>query len=80
MKQYFIFTSRYILNPIKNGVLGFIAFLLVLIATKYLSYLIGSQPIFKIDGEDLLLSLIGFVLFFLIRVLENFQKEHQQIR
>ena len=80
MKAYLNFTTKYIVNPLLNGVLGFAAFLFVLVATKYLSYLIGNQSKFLIEGEDLMLSLIGFVVFFLIRLLENYSEQHDQIR
>lgn len=80
MKAYLNFTTKYIVNPFLNGVLGFAAFLFVLVATKYLSYLIGNQSKFLIEGEDLMLSLIGFVVFFLIRLLENYSEQHDQIR
>lgn len=80
MKVFYNLACRYFFNPLKNGILGFIAFLFVLVATKYLSFLIGNQTKFIIDEEDLMLSLIGFVLFFLIRLLENTNEHQNQLR
>jgi hypothetical protein len=80
MKLFYNIACRYFLRPLKNGILGFVAFLFVLISTKYLSFLIGNQSKFIIDEEDFLLSLIGFVLFFLIRLLENTNEHQNQLR
>ena len=68
------FLWNYILQPFKSGILGFVSFFIVLIAAKYLGYLIGSYDNFQIDFEDALLSILGFVLVFLIRFLENFKE------
>lgn len=62
---------NYLLSPIKSGLGGFAGFFSILIATKFLGYVIGTQPVFEITMDDVLLSLIGFLLIFLIRLLEN---------
>ncbi|MFH1195174.1 MAG: hypothetical protein V1720_05650 [bacterium] len=72
LKQIF---RNFILLPIKSGLFGFLTFISILIATKYFSYLVGVDANFTIEIDDVYLSLIGFVLLFLIRFLENFKPQ-----
>jgi hypothetical protein len=65
--------NNYVLSPIKSGLLGFAAFFCILLSTKVVSYIIGSYTVFTIDIDDILLSIIGFILVFLIKFLENFR-------
>ncbi len=71
----FTHIKNYFLLPVRSGLFGFSSFFVVLIISKYLGYLIGSMGVFKVDLEDVTLSLLGFVLVFLIRFLENFKEE-----
>jgi hypothetical protein len=71
--------KSYFLNPVKGGVLGFTAFFGLLSGIKYFSYIIGSQPKFSLDIADVMLSLLGFILVFLIKFLENFQEKEPGI-
>ena len=79
MKTFINFTSKFFIKPMENGIIGFLVFFLVVECSKYFAYIIGSQETFKIENDDFLLSLIGFVLFFLIRLLENFKDEKNQV-
>lgn len=65
--------DHYFFPAVKSGIFGFIAFILVLITVKLFSSLIGIENDFKLSTDDVFLSLIGFVLLFLIRMLEAFQ-------
>ncbi len=67
------FIRDFIFLPVRSGLFGFLAFFAILTAAKFLGYLIGSVSMFKIDIEDVGLSFLGFVLVFLIRILENFK-------
>ena len=67
--------SKFIMKPFEYGVLGFILFLIVVAASKFLAKLIGTQPTFKMEKEDLMLAMIGFILYSLIKVLEPFNKQ-----
>lgn len=69
------FLKLYFILPVKSGLAGFAAFFSILVATKFLGYLLGTQPTFDIILDDVFLSLIGFVLIFLIRILENIKEE-----
>ena len=62
-------------SSFKSGLFGFGIFITVLILVKLVSYLLGSYPTFEIEVSDLLLSLVGFALLFIIRFLENFKEE-----
>jgi hypothetical protein len=66
--------KKYFFIPIKAGIFGFIGFFVILSATKYLGYLIGTQSNFSIMMDDVLLSSIGFLLAFLIKILGNFKQ------
>lgn len=66
-------SKHYFLPAVKSGISGFIAFILVLITVKLFSSFIGIETDFKLSTDDVFLSLIGFVLLFLIRLLETFQ-------
>ncbi|MGE5409895.1 MAG: hypothetical protein ACM3MI_02970 [Clostridiales bacterium] len=64
---------QYLLNPAKSGLFGFAVFFSFLAAIKYISVFIGNQKFFSIDIADIALSALGFVLFSLIKFLENFR-------
>ncbi len=66
---------NFFIRPFRSGIFGFISFFIVLIIAKYLGYLIGSHKSFGIDLEDAILSMLGFVLVFLIKFLENFKEK-----
>ena len=66
---------NFIVNPIKSGIFGFSAFFSILLVTKLLSYLIGTNDTFSVGLDDVLLSVIGFILVFLIKFLENFKQD-----
>lgn len=66
---------KFVLLPLRAGLLGFSIFLIILIVTKWISYLIGTNDNLTIDVEDVYLSVIGFILLFLIKFLENFKEE-----
>lgn len=77
--QVFKNIKSYFLNPVKGGIFGFAAFFGLLSGIKYFSYLVGSQAKFSLDIADVTLSLLGFVLVFLIKFLENFQEKEPGI-
>jgi uncharacterized membrane protein len=67
--------SKFCLYPIRHGFLGFVIFLAVLLSTKLFAMTFGIHKYSILETEDLLLSIIGFVTFFLIRLLENFTNQ-----
>ena len=67
--------KNYVLIPARAGLLGFVIFFVFLVLSKFLGYMIGSLASFKVDFEDVTLSLLGFGLVFLIKFLENIKDE-----
>ncbi len=60
-----------LIEPLSNGLYGFALFFSILLLTKALSSFLGVQKGFEVDLGDVLLSFIGFLLLFLVKVLEN---------
>ena len=69
--------KNYLIVPLKAGVFGFAIFITILLMVKLFSYIIGTYDYFAIELSDIELSVIGFVLLFLIRFLENFKEEEE---
>ncbi len=69
-KNYAVKFNFYFLQPLSSGLFGFALFFTILIITKLLASFLNSGPFF-IDFDDVILSLIGFILMFLIKLLEN---------
>jgi hypothetical protein len=72
---HFNFLIKYILLPIRSGILGFATIFIVLIATKYFSFLLHREDTFSIDLNDVMLSSIGFFCLFLIYILKNSKQD-----
>lgn len=67
--------TNFLVKPIISGIVGFLLFFFILVATKWLSYVLGTQEGFAIEIDDLFLSSIGFILIGLIKLLENFKEK-----
>jgi hypothetical protein len=61
-----LFTSMksYLLRPFLTGLIGFVTVLLTLLITYYITAKYFHFGIFVIDSNDLLISLLGFVILF----------------
>ena len=70
------FISQFIIAPLKSGLAGFAAFFSILVFTKAVGYMLGTQSSFEIVLDDVFLSAIGFILVFLIRLLENIKENN----
>jgi len=71
----FILLAAYVFEPIKIGLYGFSAFFIVLVITKGFSFLLGIADLYSIGMEDVMFSLLGFILFFLLKLLENIKEK-----
>ena len=60
-----------VFNPVIYGLYGYIIFLAILITIKGITSLISSFPFNHIVPNDLLFSSTGFIIFFLIKMLES---------
>ncbi len=67
MKSFFI-------RPCANGLCGFFLFFLLILFMKFLQQIFGAESVVTIEIEDILLSVIGFILLFLIAFLKNFRE------
>jgi len=59
-----------ILSPIIFGIYGFSLLFAFLIFGKFISYLIGNSATFSIDLQIVATSIAGFVLLYLIKLIE----------
>ena len=66
-----ILFQKYMLVPLSRGFLGYLSFFILLIISKYLGFLIGNRASFQIDYTDFLLSLLGFVFIFVVKLRET---------
>ena len=65
------FFVNFILKPIKSGLYGFTAFFAVLILTKGVLYLFGFTEEYIVNSDDVLFSLLGLIIIFLLKLAEN---------
>ncbi|MFA4922749.1 MAG: hypothetical protein WC557_00975 [Ignavibacteriaceae bacterium] len=72
------FLLKYIFYPIRAGLFGFSLFFTTIFISKYLGYIVKNSPEFIIDINDVILSLLGFILLWLIKFLENFNTAKAQ--
>ena len=63
--------KTFFIQPFSNGLFGFALFFSILLLTKALASFLKIQKGFSIDFDDVILSSIGFILLFLIKLLEN---------
>ncbi len=63
--------KNFVIYPSYAGLFGFAAFFTVLVLSKIIGYYIGVTHFFDVQIDDVVLSLVGFVLVFLIRFLES---------
>ncbi len=62
--------KNYFILPLGSGIFGFAIFFLVLVLTKVLTSWLGIYEEIELNVHDVYLSSIGFVLLFLIKILE----------
>ena len=67
---YYYFIS-FLFKPFVSGLYGFAAFFSVLIFTKGITYLFGFTEQYIIGSDDVMFSILGFVLIFLIKLFES---------
>ena len=66
---------KFLIHPFNEGLFGFGILFLIVLSTKFFSSLIDSSVIFTVDTNDILLSSLGFICFFLISILKNFSDD-----
>jgi hypothetical protein len=73
--QIYSFFLNFFVEPFKTGLFGFAGFFTVLIFTKGISYLLGLAKEYIVSSEDVLFSLLGLVIVFLIKLSENIKEK-----
>ena len=68
---------NYFLLPLKSGLYGFAAFFTLLIFVKTVVSLLGYTEEFIVNTGDVLQSSLGFVLVFIIRLVQNIKNLHR---
>lgn len=69
------FIRNFFTLPFEIGLYGFSAIFTVIVTFRILSYILKFQEVFRITINDLLFSLWGFIIFFLLTILKHFKKE-----
>jgi len=67
----YYYLISFFFKPFVSGLYGFTAFFTVLIFTKGITYLLGFTEQYIVSSEDVLFSILGFVLVFLIKLFDN---------
>lgn len=65
----------YFFHPLNEGLFGFAIIFVILTAIKFVNNLLGFTQDFSIEINDILLSSLGFICFFLISFLNNFKRD-----
>ena len=65
--------EKFVVKPFISGMMGFSSFFTLIIAVKLLMLFFSERSSFVIEIEDVYLSLIGFFLTFLIKMLSAFK-------
>lgn len=71
--DFFQVITNFILDPIKFGLIGFSLAFTLLIIVKTFTYLLKYDQLFTVEIKDVSLSLVGFLVVFLVRFVQNFR-------
>ena len=66
----YYYLISFLFKPFVSGLYGFAAFFTVLIFTKGITYLLGFTEQYIVSSDDVLFSILGFVLVFLIKLFD----------
>lgn len=69
---------KYILNPLKAGIFGYLIFFLILALTKLVNSFVTEDSVLMLEAEDLLLCLIGFFLAFIMKIFDKVSKNAKE--
>jgi len=61
-------------RAIWGAVAGYVTFLSILLVTKVLSSMILAEKVFEVETLDFVVPTVGFVLLFIIKLLENLKE------
>jgi len=67
------YLQKYIFNPFLYALYGFFIVIATDIIVKIFLLLIDSRQIFKFQSQDIWLAILGFIAFFLIKIIRNYR-------
>ena len=71
----YYYLLSFFFKPFILGLYGFAAFFIVLIFTKGITYLFGFTDQYIVSSDDVLFSILGFVLVFLIKLFDSIKQK-----
>lgn len=71
--KVYTYIKKYLLFPIEAGLYGFYLVFTIILLLKLVTYILGFHEAFQFDLMDFLLSLVGFILLFLVDLIKNLQ-------
>ncbi len=71
----YYYLLSFLFKPLVSGLYGFTAFFTVLIFTKGITYLFGFTEQYIVSSDDVLFSILGFVLVFLIKLSDSIKQK-----
>ena len=74
-RAFFSFLINFLIKPIKSGLYGFTAFFVVLVLAKSILYFSGFSDEYILNGEDVLFSLLGLILVFMVKLVESIKNQ-----
>ena len=77
--SFYSIITDYLFKPSISGLFGFSMFLTIIVISKFIGYLFSNVSSFQIDSQDINISLLGFLLLFLVDLLKNIHKNHSTI-
>ncbi len=70
-KIFYYFLISFLFKPFVSGLYGFAALFTLVIFTKGIAYFLGFTEQYIVSSDDVLFSILGFVLVFLIKQFDN---------
>ena len=71
----YYYLISFFFKPFVSGLYGFAAFFTALIFTKGVTYLFGFTDQYIVSSDDVLFSILGFILVFLIKLIESIKQK-----
>ncbi len=72
---FVFFVKKYFLHPLKAAISGFVLFFMLILIVKILKYFFISEYDFGIDLFDFIIASAGFILSFIISLLEAIRQK-----
>ncbi|MGD8307693.1 MAG: hypothetical protein PVF17_13630, partial [Ignavibacteria bacterium] len=70
-QEFFSLLNYFLLQPIKSGLYGFLAFFIVLALAKGVLYFVGISEKYDLNVDDAVFSLLGLIIVSIAKLVEN---------